>query len=425
MSLMPFTPLILSPADTDAYKFSMGQYALHRAPTADVEYKFVNRSPADLRPLRAQIREQIDALAGLAFTDAEIAHLGRHPWFTADFLLFLRLYRFDPASVEITERDGALDIRVRGPWVYRIFFEIHILAIVTETHFRHTVPAADRAAAYKAGLAKLREEVTRVKAFTAKHGDKKPFRLIEMGTRRRVSREYQSQVLDLLLQEIPDELFGTSNVRLSLDKGIRDIGTMAHEFLQIHQQIGPRLENSQKAALEGWVQEFRGHLGYALTDVITHDAFLRDFDLFYAKLFDGVRHDSGDPFVFAEKTIAGFRAHGIDPAAKVAVFSDSLDLRKALLLCEAYEGKLKTSYGIGTSLTASIPGYKALNVVMKPLRVNGRPVAKISDAPGKSICDDAGFLAYLRHVFAADAPPAPVAFTPEIARLREAFHATA
>jgi nicotinate phosphoribosyltransferase len=417
-------PLIISPADSDAYKFSMGQYALHRAPTAIVEYKFVNRSPVDLRPLRHEIQEQINALAGLSFSDAEIAHIGRHPWFTPDFLLFLKLYRFDPTSVEISERDGALDIRVHGPWVYRIFFEIHILAIVTEVHFRHTVAEADRTAAYQAGLQKLREELVHVKAFTAKHGDKKPFRLIEMGTRRRVSREYQSQVLDLLITEIPDQLFGTSNVRLSLEKGIRDIGTMAHEFLQVHQQIGPRLENTQKAALEGWVQEFRGHLGYALTDVITHDAFLRDFDLFYAKLFDGVRHDSGDPFVFAEKTIRKFQDYGIDPAGKVAVFSDSLNLRKALLLCEAYEGKLKTSYGIGTTLTASIPGYKALNVVMKPLKVNGRPVAKISDAPGKSICDDKEFLGYLRTVFAVNEASATVTFSHDVEKLREAFHAT-
>jgi len=414
-------PLISSPADTDAYKFSMAQYALHRAPTAMVEYKFVNRSPVDLRPLRRQIEEQIQALAGLSFSEAEIAHLGRHPWFTMDFLLFLKLFRFDPASVQVSEREGALDIRVLGPWIHRIFFEIHILAIVTELHFRQTVPEAERAAAYDAGLSKLREELQAVKAFARKHGDKKPFRLIEMGTRRRVSREYQGRVLDLLLSEIPEQLFGTSNVGFSLEKGLRDVGTMAHEFLQVHQQIGPRLENSQKAALEGWVQEFRGHLGYALTDVITYDAFLRDFDLYYAKLFDGVRHDSGDPFVFAEKTIAKFTGLGIDPASKVAVFSDSLNLRKALLLCEAYEGKLKTSYGIGTSLTASIPGYKALNVVMKPLKVNGRPVAKISDAPGKSICDDAEFLGYLRTVFNVNAAAAPVGLSPEVARLREEY----
>lgn len=414
-------PIITSPADTDAYKFSMAQYALHRAPMAMVEYKFVNRSPVDLRPLRAEIEAEVQALAGLSFTDAEIAHLGRHPWFSLDFLLFLKLFRFDPSSVVISEREGVLDIRVIGPWVHRIFFEIHLLSIVTELHFRHTVPVADREAAYTAGLAHLREELKAVKTFAARHGDKKPFRLIEMGTRRRVSRAYQARVIELLLQEIPQQFFGTSNVGFSLEKGVRDIGTMAHEFLQVHQQIGPRLENSQKAALEGWVQEFRGHLGYALTDVITHDAFLRDFDLYYAKLFDGVRHDSGDPFVFAEKTIAHLRTLGLDPASKFAVFSDSLNLRKALLLCEAYEGKLRTSFGIGTFLTASIPGYKALNVVMKPLKVNGRPVAKISDAPGKSVCDDREFLGYLRTVFNLNTAPTPVAFTPEVARLREQF----
>jgi len=414
-------PLIQSPADTDAYKFSMAQYALHRAPTAMVEYKFVNRSPVDLRPLRGQIQEQVNLLAKLKYTDREIAHLRRHSWFTEDFLLFLKLFRLDPSSVAITERDGKLDIRVTGPWIHRIFFEIHLLAIVTELHFQATVAAADREAAHNAGIAKLREELKAVKAFAAKHGDAKPFRLVEMGTRRRVGRDYQSRVLDVLKEEIPDQLFGTSNVYFSLEKNLRDIGTMAHEFLQVHQQTGPRLENAQKAALEGWAQEFRGNLGYALTDVITYDAFLRDFDLYYAKLFDGVRHDSGDPFVFAEKTIAKFRSFGINPADKFAVFSDSLDLRKALLLCEAYEGKLRTSYGIGTSLTASIPRYKALNVVMKPLNVNGRAVAKISDAPGKSICDDQDFLRYLRSVYNVDQPSAPIQFSPEVARLRDQF----
>lgn len=415
-------PLIQSPLDTDAYKFSMAQYALHRAPTAKVEYKFVNRSPVDLRPLRGEIQEQINHLAALQFSDAGIRHLARHPWFTEDFLLFLKLFRLDPSSVSITERDGKLDIRVYGPWVYRIFFEIHILSIVTEVHFRHTVAASDRAAAYNAGIALLREELRQVKAFVARHGAAKPFRLVEMGTRRRVSREYQDRVLDVLKEEIPDQLFGTSNVLFSMEKHLRDVGTMAHEFLQVHQQIGPRLENAQQAALEGWAQEYRGNLGYALTDVITYDAFLRDFDLYYAKLFDGVRHDSGDPFVFAEKTIAKFQSFGIDPASKFAVFSDSLNLRKALLLCEAYEGKLRTSYGIGTTLTASIPGYKALNVVMKPLTVNGRPVAKISDSPGKSICDDKEFLGYLSSVYRVGEPAAPVNFDPETARLREMFY---
>lgn len=418
-------PLIESPADTDAYKFSMAQYALHRAPTAAVEYKFVNRSPVDLRPLLGEIREQVDALAALSFSEAELAHLQKHPWFAEDFILFLKLFRLDPSSVEISEAGGELDIRVRGPWVHRIFFEIHILSIITELHFRHAFAPSERAAAYNAGIARLRDDLKCVKAFAAKHGQARPFRLIEMGTRRRVSREYQARVLDVLKNEIPDQLFGTSNVRFSLDMNLRDIGTMAHEFLQVHQQIGPRLENAQKVALEGWVQEFRGNLGFALTDVVTYDAFLRDFDLYYAKLFDGVRHDSGDPFVFAEKTIRKFKSFGIDPASKGVVFSDSLNLKKALLLCEAYEGKLRTSFGIGTTLTASIPGYEALNVVMKPLSVNGRPVAKLSDSSGKTICDDPGFLTYLKSVYNVTDEPAPVAIPPDVARLRQQYLALA
>jgi nicotinate phosphoribosyltransferase len=418
---MSTDPIIRFATDTDAYKFPMAQYALHRAPTAVVEYRFVNRTKGvDLRPLAGAIRDSIRALAGLAFTPEEVLHLGRHPWFTTDFLRFLGLYRFDVDAVEVTVEGEEVVIRVRGPWVHTIFFEIHVLSIVTELHFRHTFPATERAALYNAGLAKLREDLRAVKTFVARWGDKKPYRLIEMGTRRRVSFEYQGRVLDMLRNEIPDQLFGTSNVHYARTMGLRDVGTMAHEFLQVHQQIGPRLEDFQKAALEGWVQEFRGNLGYALTDTIGIDAFLGDFDLYYAKLFDGLRHDSGDPFVFAEKAIARYGELRIDPLTKFAVFSDSLNLRKSLLLCEAYEGRIRTSFGIGTTLTASIPGYKALNVVMKPVKVNGRPVAKISDAPGKSICDDDLFLRGLAAVF-SNRVNRPVSFTPEVARLREEF----
>ena len=192
---------------------------------------------------------------------------------------------------------------------------------------------------------------------------------------------------------------GTSNVHLAREYDLKPIGTMAHEWLMAHQQLGPRLVDSQQAALDCWVREYRGQLGIALTDCITMDAFLDDFDLYFAKLFDGLRHDSGDPLAWAEKAIAHYRRLGIDPLSKTLVFSDGLDMPKALQLFRALRGKINVSFGIGTNLTCDIPGVEPMNIVLKMTACNGHPVAKISDAPGKTQCRDENFVAYLRHVF--------------------------
>ena len=173
---------------------------------------------------------------------------------------------------------------------------------------------------------------------------------------------------------------------------------MAHEYLQAYQSFGFRLRDFQKAALEGWVQEYRGDLGVALTDVVGMDAFLRDFDLYFAKLFDGLRHDSGDPIVWGEKAIAHYDALRIDPTTKRLVFSDGLNIPRALEIYRHFHGRILTSFGIGTDLSNDTP-HKALNIVMKITECNGQPVAKLSDSPGKTLCEDGTFLAYLRQVF--------------------------
>jgi nicotinate phosphoribosyltransferase len=166
-----------------------------------------------------------------------------------------------------------------------------------------------------------------------------------------------------------------------------------------HQQLGPRLIDSQIAALDCWVREYRGLLGIALTDCITTDAFLSDFDLYFAKLFDGLRHDSGDPVLWAEKAIAHYHKLGIDPMSKTLVFSDSLTLPKSLEIFRALRGRINVSFGIGTNLTCDIPGVEPMSIVLKMAACNGQPVAKISDEPGKTHCKDPNFVAYLRHVF--------------------------
>ncbi|MBZ8144188.1 nicotinate phosphoribosyltransferase, partial [Rubrivivax gelatinosus] len=171
------------------------------------------------------------------------------------------------------------------------------------------------------------------------------------------------------------------NVLLARDLDIVPIGTMAHEYLQTFQGLGVRLRDHQKAALEAWVQEYRGDLGTALTDVVGMDAFLADFDLYFAKLFDGIRHDSGDPVEWGEKALAHYAKLRIDPATKRLVFSDALDIERCIVLYRHFADRTQCGFGIGTHLTNDC-GLPTLNIVMKLTRVNGQPVAKISDAPG-------------------------------------------
>lgn len=217
----------------------------------------------------------------------------------------------------------------------------------------------------------------------------------------------QEEVLNVLKQDFPGQLVGTSNVHLARQLDLKPLGTMAHEWIMAHQQLGPRLIDSQIAALDCWVREYRGLLGIALTDCITTDAFLNDFDLYFAKLFDGLRHDSGDPVKWAEKCISHYQKLGIDPMSKTLVFSDGLNLPKALDIFRALRGRINVSFGIGTNLTADIPGIAPMNMVLKMTACAGQAVAKISDEPGKTQCKDPNFVAYLRHVFKVPDLPSP------------------
>jgi nicotinate phosphoribosyltransferase len=229
-------------------------------------------------------------------------------------------------------------------------------------------------------------------------GVKHPFEFFDFGTRRRFSREWHEEMVATLAREVPHYFKGTSNMYLAKKYGLAAIGTMAHEYLQTFQAVGVQLRNFQKEALEAWVQEYRGELGVALTDVVGMDAFISDFDLFFAKLFDGLRHDSGDPVVWGEKALAHYQRLRVDAHTKRLVFSDGLNIPKALELYEHFAGRVQCGFGIGTDLSNDL-GAKALNIVMKLTECNGQPVAKLSDTPGKTLCSDETFLAYLRQVF--------------------------
>lgn len=380
--------------DTDFYKLTMMQAVLHNYPNAEVEWEFRCRNTEDLTPYLAEIRYQIERLSELSLTVDQLAFLERIPFIKPDFIRFLSLFRFNMRYVHTSIEDGQLNIRLRGPWLHVILFEVPLLAIISEVRNRYRY----REVLLEQAAERLYEKLDWLRA-EATDDELAGFQLADFGTRRRFSYRVQEQAVRILKRDFPGRFVGTSNVHLAREFELKPIGTMAHEWLMAHQQLGPRLIDSQIAALDCWVREYRGQLGIALTDCITMDAFLGDFDLYFAKLFDGLRHDSGDPLAWAEKAIAHYEKLGIDPMSKTLVFSDGLDLQKSLQLYRALSGRIHVSFGIGTNLTCDIPGVEPMNIVIKMIACNGQPVAKISDTPGKTQCRDENFVSYLKHVF--------------------------
>ncbi|MDR6214438.1 nicotinate phosphoribosyltransferase [Paracidovorax wautersii] len=398
-------PLITSLLDTDLYKFTMWQALLHRHPQTQAEYRFVCRNqPAyPLAELLPEVNAALDDLCRLRFTPGELDYLGGLRFIKSDFVDFLRLFQFQRAFIEARAEGDQLSIVARGPQVHVMGFEIFVLAIVNELYFRRMDPAA----ALAEGRRRLAAKIASVQALATEVQRRHPFEVFDFGLRRRYSGDWQREVVRSFATQAPQWFKGTSNVLLARDLGLVPIGTMAHEYLQTYQALGVRLRDFQKAALEDWVQEYRGDLGIALTDTVGMDAFLADFDLYFAKLFDGLRHDSGDPVAWGEKALAHYARLRIDAHTKRLVFSDGLNVDKALSLYRHFGDRVQLGFGIGTQLTndmGSSPEMRPLNIVMKITHANGQPVAKLSDSPGKTLCDDETFLAYLRQVFSVPEP---------------------
>ncbi|WP_427911595.1 nicotinate phosphoribosyltransferase [Ramlibacter sp. MMS24-I3-19] len=391
-----FVPVIASLLDNDLYKFTMWQAMLHRFPQTTAEYAFVCRNEPrfPLADLLDEVNEQLDHLCTLRFTDDELAWLGALRFIKSDFVDFLRLFQFQRRFIRAWAEGGQLRIHAAGPQVHVMDFEIHVLSIVNELYFRRV----DQAQALEVGRERLRAKIDLLRAVDVAPARAHPLEIFDFGVRRRFSGAWQREVVATLRDEVPEFFKGTSNVLLAKDLGLVPIGTMAHEYMQTFQALGVRLRDFQRAALEGWVQEYRGDLGIALTDVITMDAFLADFDLYFAKLFDGLRQDSGDPIAWGEKAIAHYEKLRIDPHTKRLVFSDGLDIPKALAIYDAFADRALTGFGIGTHFTNDV-GHTPINIVMKLVTANGQSVAKISDTPGKTQSKDETFLAYLRQVF--------------------------
>jgi len=389
--------IIESMTDNDLYKFTMLQAVLHQHPGAMVEYEFKCRTEdIDFRAYSDKIIGEVNKMCReLRFTKEELEYLGDLRFMKKDTIQFLKLFRFDYNFVEIiTDVDGELHIRIKGPWLHTILFEVPILSIVSEIYSRDMSENFDEA------NRRTQEKIDIINRFYSEEGI--PLLWADFGGRRRHSVEAQRNTLVLfkegcLASRDKTGMVGTSNVMMAKEQGIKPIGTMAHEWGQAHQALY-RVAESQFMALENWSKEYRGDLGIALSDVIGMKYFLHDFDLFFSKLFDGTRQDSGDPYLYGSSMIKHYKNMGIDPKTKTIVFSDGLDFFKAIVLARTFNDAIKVSFGIGTHITNDFD-FRALQIVLKMISCNGNPVAKISDTPAKGMCTDQSYVDYLQKTF--------------------------
>lgn len=386
---MKLEPIIVSLLDTDLYKFNMDQVIFHKHTDLNGEYYFKCRNEGVVftPEMLEEINAQIDYLCALRFKKDELNYLRSIRFIKNDYVEFLRLWHPIREYVETgLSEDGELSVIVRGPLFSAMQFEIYLLEIINEVYFRMQYD-------YEVLRASAEERLNQ-KIEDFKSG-KYNFKFAEFGCRRRLSREWQDEVVRRLVDETKN-CVGTSNVYLAMKYHLTPIGTYAHEYVQMYQGIDSiPLAYTNHYAMKDWFNEYDGDNGTALTDTLTTDLFLLDFTRAMVNNYSGVRHDSGDPYVWGDKIIDHFKKYGVDPMTKTLLFSDSLDFERAQALYEYFKDRAKVSFGIGT-FCSNDTSAGALNIVIKLQYVNGRPVAKLSDASGKEMCRDEDYMEYLK-----------------------------
>ncbi len=394
---MKLKPIITSLLEQDMYKYSMGQAIYHQFPSYKTTWTFKcrNKDVTFTADMVEEIKEQIKAFCELSYTEDELEYLNNIKWIRGSYVDFLRIWKPRYEDFEITdEADCGLSIETKGTWLNTSMYEIPTLAIVNEVYFRMAYNYDELLASF---TERLEDKYEKLQSNTWNAGT-----FSEFGLRRRLSAEAQELAVMKLshlndTSECASAFVGTSNVYLAKKFGITPVGTMAHEWImcvgQGNHKHNPAYSNWY--ALDAWVKEYGVLNGIALTDTITTDCFLRDFQLTYSTLFSGVRHDSGDPIAWGEKMIEHYESIGIDPKTKTLLFSDSLDFKRADEIHSHFQGRAKVAFGIGTYL-ANDTKVNALNIVMKTTFCNGQDVAKISDVEGKGMCKNDDYVDYLK-----------------------------
>lgn len=391
---MRLPQIINSLLETDMYKFSMGQTIFHQFTSYKTTWTFKcrNKDVHFTDEMVEEIKEQVQAFCQLRFTEEELEYLDNITWIKGTYVDFLRLWqpRYEEFTIT-TDAPCGLAIDAAGTWLNTTMYEIPVLAIVNEVYFRM---AYDYDVLLKQFKRRLDEKVRLLEEDTYRLSD-----FSEFGLRRRLSAEAQEMAVKAIAEvELPADshFIGTSNVYLAKKFNLKPVGTMAHEWIMCTGQ-GNHKHNpaySNWYALDAWVKEYGILNGIALTDTITTDCFLRDFQLTYATLFSGVRHDSGDPYEWGDKMIAHYNSLGINPRTKTLLFSDSLDFERATALYDYFKDRAKVAFGIGTFISNDTDE-EALNIVMKTTKCNGMDVAKISDVAGKGMCKNPDYVDYL------------------------------
>lgn len=395
---LKYAPMVKSLLDTDLYKFSMGQVYHHQFDSAHATWDFKARNVGDeLEHAKyteddlAEIKNQLKAYCALRFEKEETSYLtSAFPWIHSNYTNFLNRWSADFEEFEINgDSPSGLKITFKGVQEYISYYEIPVLEIAAEVYYRNHYN-------YNELLNTFKKE-TFDKVDKIKNGIYDLGTFSEFGARRRLSFEAQDWLIATLKEANIPGFMGTSNVHLARKYGLKAAGTMAHEFIMTVGQGYPEYNPaySNKFALEAWTKEYGNWNGIALTDTITTDCFLRDFQKTWSENFAGVRHDSGDPYVWGDKMIEHYKKYGIDPKTKTLLFSDGLNGIKATELKRYFEGKAKVAFGIGTWWSAP-QGIKPLNIVAKVAIVNGLDVAKLSDAEGKNMCRNPEYIAWLR-----------------------------
>ena len=363
--------------DNDFYKITMQNAVIKLFPNEKVKYQFINRGKHEFPAgFAEELRNCVNAMAELKLTKDEKQFLRvTCPYLDLPYLDFLGGYHYDPSEVSIVQTENNLEVTVEGEWYRTILWEVPLLALISELFYEMSDLERNPNQFVLENTLRKAAELNHLGVTFA-----------EFGTRRRHSYQVQDLVVEALIRNKSSKFIGSSNVHFAMKYGVKPIGTHAHEWFMFHAaEYGFKMANA--ISLENWVNVYRGDLGVALSDTYTTDVFFQQFDKKFAKLFDGVRHDSGDPIEFANKTIAHYEQNGINPLFKYIIFSDGLNLEKVSEITKACKGRIGISFGIGTNLTNDV-GLKPMNIVMKLIAaqsINGDwiPTVKLSDEHGK------------------------------------------
>jgi len=373
---------VASLLDSDLYKYSMQMMVVKHFNTVKVRYDFFNRGKT-IFPMGFGVRlnKLVQEMQYLFLEKEEAEYLHTLPFLTPFYIEYLKSYNFDPSEVQIYQStEGELMITIEGYWFRTILWEVPLMALISQLYFEMTGLDIDS-----------EEDRTRTNVDKALFFRNNGIFYADYGTRRRYSLQNHEKVLKDLIEyssptpQNPHGLVGTSNVYLALKYGIKPIGTLAHEVISVIAAL-EGYQEANKKTMDYWSDVYGGALGTMLTDTYTTPQFFKEFCMKYAKLFDSIRHDSGDPVEFGELAIAHYKSLDIDTMSKTLIFSDNLNTEKVLEIAKHFKGRIKFAFGIGTFLSNDV-GVKALNMVIKATKADGKHVIKLSDDLSKNTGD--------------------------------------